>query len=382
MKKNSFPYRGYIEGYYGRVLTWHQRAELIAHCQHLGFDSYFYAPKSDPYHRQHWRTPYDTAWLDAFTAFCHTAHKSGISILAGIAPGLDFNYSEEYSGNTDYTHLKTKARQLLNAGADHLVIMFDDIDERGDEKEEKRGEESADTGNSNEGADHAKLTTRLALDLHHPPFFVPRLYADEIAGDHDAYARDLRAHLHPDCPLFICGKAIIAARVNRTTHVGRLGAQIPHSLIIWDNLYCQDYCPRRLFLCDYTGRDLSDPILLNGTGLVKTDQLLLSLMAGQDRKMLYTQFGIPEIFNSLHPFFDTPHVSTSPSPPPLNYNLDEVIAALDFMLWRWHSDLACEWYPFLFGLKQDILIASGKLPADRIAKTQTPPLFHYIKACS
>ncbi|MGB2492646.1 MAG: hypothetical protein ACPID7_06655, partial [Candidatus Puniceispirillum sp.] len=39
-----------------------------------------------------------------------------------------------------------------------------------------------------------------------------------------------------------------------------------------------------------------------------------------------------------------------------------------------------EWYPFLMGLKHDILMQNGALPALRIAKTQTPALSSHILA--
>ena len=50
------------------------------------------------------------------------------------------------------------------------------------------------------------------------------------------------------------------------------------------------------------------------------------------------------------------------------------LAALDILLWRWKSPLQREWYPYLMGLKQDILLANGELPLERIEKTQMAPL--------
>jgi hyaluronoglucosaminidase len=60
-----------------------------------------------------------------------------------------------------------------------------------------------------------------------------------------------------------------------------------------------------------------------------------------------------------------------PAPPPAD---KAAFDAIETLLWRWKTPLAREWYPFLFGLKHDLLIASGELPALRIAKTQTAPL--------
>jgi len=52
--------------------------------------------------------------------------------------------------------------------------------------------------------------------------------------------------------------------------------------------------------------------------------------------------------------------------------------AIETLLWRWKSPLAREWYPFLFGLKHDSLMASGDLPAERIAKTQSSALYQHL----
>ena len=38
------------------------------------------------------------------------------------------------------------------------------------------------------------------------------------------------------------------------------------------------------------------------------------------------------------------------------------------------NPLSREWYPFIFGLKHDLLMAGGDLPSLRIIKTQTAAL--------
>ena len=39
--------RGYIEGYYGKLLTWDERSRLLKQMQRLGMTGYLYAPKED-----------------------------------------------------------------------------------------------------------------------------------------------------------------------------------------------------------------------------------------------------------------------------------------------------------------------------------------------
>ena len=38
-------FTGYIEGYYGKLLAWHDRDRLLDGLEAVGMTSYFYAPK-------------------------------------------------------------------------------------------------------------------------------------------------------------------------------------------------------------------------------------------------------------------------------------------------------------------------------------------------
>ena len=58
--------------------------------------------------------------------------------------------------------------------------------------------------------------------------------------------------------------------------------------------------------------------------------------------------------------------------------IDREVAAIEALLWRWKTPLAREWYPFLFGLKHDLLLSTGNLPGLRIHKTQTAALAQHL----
>jgi len=364
--------RGYIEGFYGRLIGFDDRLRLLEQLGKTGCNSYLYAPKEDICHRLDWRKTYDDSWIDSFSAFC--AYSGDIDILAGIAPGLDYDLQ---SAGAEYAALRAKSEQLLAAGADALVLMFDDI--------------SDDIGifieaGLNEGAVHGTLVRRLQDDLGCDVHLVPRLYADEIGGDIHSYAEGLADTLPVQTDIFICGRHIVAEQVNLAKHAGKLAAQLnnshnPPNLVIWDNLYCNDYCPRRLFLCDYEGRDSADPLMVNGTGLVETDRLYIALMQGQDRQALFSSAGVPDCFWEIAEFFDRPAFTGNPVPAPVELagRTPALIEAVDEMLWRWKSPLAREWYPFLFGLKHDLQLASRLMASDRLAKTQTPILHDLLK---
>ncbi|MGB2234786.1 MAG: beta-N-acetylglucosaminidase domain-containing protein, partial [Candidatus Puniceispirillum sp.] len=263
---------GYIEGYYGHLLGWDDRLRLLDRLASLSMNAYLYAPKDDPCHRFHWRVDYDSEWRTDFAQFCRDAHARHISVIAGIAPGLDFDFADldkatsaqKNAKQNDLTILCNKAAQLRVDGADHIALLMDDI--------------AADFGQragayKSEGTAHAELANRLAAYLDCPIILVPRIYADELVTDADAqsasYLDDLASSLDPASAIMHCGSHIVAPVIERDDILARSHA-LGHRVIIWDNIYAQDYCPRRLFIGPYRGRDMADDIMLNPTGMIET----------------------------------------------------------------------------------------------------------------
>ena len=357
---------GYIEGYYGRLFDWPARHELVAVMASLGMNSYLYAPKDDAAHRFAWRTPYDAEWLSGFADFAAAAARQNIDVMAGIAPGLDFNFAElEKTRNGDFACLVKKAEQLSADGVSHIVLLMDDIaadfDDRAGPFE-------------SEGTAHAALANHLMQAVDRPVIVVPRIYADSLVDVADpnslSYLKDLTAKLAPDCPIVYCGNDIVAHRIG-----GDASGHIADSrMLIWDNFYANDYCPRRLFIGPWRRPAEASNILLNPTGLIETDKLLLEVMLiGDDvdkwRDLLEQH--LPPAFFTVAYYFDAPYgFAPKFAPPPV----EVALAAVDQLLWQWKSRLQREWYPVLMGLKQDLLIADQQMPDERIVKTQSAAL--------
>ena len=61
MKKNNNENNttGYIEGYYGKLLSWENRRLIVDSIQKNNMNTYFYAPKEDENHRLNWREKYN-----------------------------------------------------------------------------------------------------------------------------------------------------------------------------------------------------------------------------------------------------------------------------------------------------------------------------------
>ena len=84
---------GYIEGYYGKLLTWENRKKIIKSIKNNNMNTYLYAPKEDIKNRLRWRETYSKNWRNKFQDFTQYAKKNKTQVIAGIAPGLDFEYN-------------------------------------------------------------------------------------------------------------------------------------------------------------------------------------------------------------------------------------------------------------------------------------------------
>ena len=356
--------RGYVEGYYGRLPAWQDRTRIIDRLASLGMTTYLYAPKEDPFHRVDWRIPWPDDWLQGFKALCDHALDQRIDIIAGIAPGLDYRPRDDQQ---DFDHLCKKAKSLAKAGAAGITLMFDDIDPVSEDPDAVAAEM----------AFHGDIATRLASRLDIPVQFVPRIYADEISPHAAAAYRVLHGSLPADMAVFHCGSHIVAGADPLSDANTPAGSAFRQRLVLWDNFFCNDYCPRRLFLGPHAGRAKIDELMLNGTGMIETDLLLLDVMAAGDDQQAWraalAQNGVPDDIHHLVPWFGAPVMANET-------NLDQpevtqaTFDAIERLLWRWKTPLSREWYPFIFGLKHDLLMAGGDLPSLRIIKTQTAAL--------
>lgn len=360
----AFPVRGYIEGYYGRLLDWRDRHRLVDRLSETGMNAYCYAPKEDPFHRVEWRTPWPESWIDEFTAFCSHAKKRKINVIGGIAPGLDYNSEKE---EADFSCLLAKARSLTAAGATGIALMFDDIEATAEDVETMQAEM----------AFHADVAARLSEQIDVPTFFVPRIYADEISSLAAPAYETLSKALPHDMPVFHCGSHIVAGAEPLSPGTTSAPGTFRQRLILWDNFFCNDYCPRRLFIGPHEGRGSVSELMLNGTGMIETDLLLLDVMAaGEDRQAWQKALAdnaIPEEIHQIADWCRAPVLSDRPVTTKPTAS-DATFTAIETLLWRWKTPLSREWYPFIFGLKHDLLMAGGQLPPLRIVKTQTQAL--------
>ena len=117
-------------------------------------------------------------------------------------------------------------------------------------------------------------------------------------------------------------------------------------------------------------------IMINPTGLVLTDQLILQICgrcAKENRKTfswrkLIRESGIPDEFLVVAQHFYTPFNPIPRMTPDIERFY---LSALDILLWDWIEPLAQEWFTFFQGMRQDILSINGKSSIKRIKRIQS-----------
>ena len=393
------PLVGYLEGFYGRLLGWSEREALLDALERNAMGAWWHAPKEDPAHRTRWREPHGAAWRAGFARFCRSAAARHVSVIAGLAPGIDFDW-RDVDGGPDLDALVAKTRGYLDAGAAVPALLLDDLD---DDFAARAG------AGASEGATHARLANALGERLGRALVVVPRVYANELHAGAPDYLPDFSSTLDPAHAISLCGTDVVSRTVAPADCRRHLTGR-DRRIVVWDNLYANDYCPRRLFLGPWTGREGLADALVNPTGMSATDALLLDVV-GDERAhpgradaeraaalaRIRARHGVPEAFAAVAHHCDRPATNPEPGngsanaavgpdamavarhaagvgPAPDAAALARELEALDALQWRWKSALAREWYPHLAGLRHDLAIRAGSLAPLRVAKTQPAPL--------
>ncbi len=112
--------RGIIEGFYGTPWTWVERRAVGEALSDAGLDTYVYAPKGDPLHRERWREPYDDAFLDELSAL---GAPGGLRVGFAVSPGLSIDTDD--AGDRD--SLLAKVTQVTERGVTLVGLCLDDL---------------------------------------------------------------------------------------------------------------------------------------------------------------------------------------------------------------------------------------------------------------
>ncbi|MBB4909778.1 beta-N-acetylhexosaminidase family protein [Actinophytocola algeriensis] len=266
----AMAWRGSIEGFYGTPWTHRER---LAHLDFLGahrMNTYVYAPKDDPYHRDRWREAYPPDELARLAELVDRAGANHVRFVFTVSPGLSIRYSEP----ADLDALLAKFAAVRALGCADFCVALDDIDPTvwHDPRDE--------AAHGHLGAAHAWLVNRVREWAGVPVQFVPTEYHGLAATRYKKEVRDLLA---PDTAVWWTGHDVIPATI--TVEEARQARELfGHPILVWDNYPVNDYIAGRVPLGPYDGREngLSahvDGVLSNPANQVAMSTVALSAFA-------------------------------------------------------------------------------------------------------
>lgn len=323
---------GYIEGYYGRLLTWSDRFRILDVLKKNNLKTYFYCPKEDLNHRTEWRNEYPKEWLIHFGSFVSQANLLEIEIIFGISPGIDFKSDE------DLEILIKKITSISKEGVNNIAILFDDLYQ------------------DSSGEHHAKIVNDCINLCPKINFFtVPQEYASSLALPNiysSDYLISFKETLHPSVPIFWTGSNVVSQH-SFAEEIAEWNNLFQRPLIFWDNFYANDYCGPKVILESYKSMSLEaaknlNGLMINPTGLIEVDLICLDFFGNFINNIeisteeYFSKKNFPSKFIEVLNFFKF-EIS-------MNDHQND-LSNIESLLWSWHHPVKIEVYSYLHMLR-------------------------------
>ncbi len=120
----DIPFRGSVEGFYGRVWSNDARASQLRFYGRYKMNVYVYSPKDDPYHRAKWRELYPDEKQKEFKELLDVAHKNHVYFTWTIHLGGSVNKNNL---NAELETLRKKLESMYKIGFRAFGVLFDDF---------------------------------------------------------------------------------------------------------------------------------------------------------------------------------------------------------------------------------------------------------------
>lgn len=219
------PFRGVVEGYYGRPWGTEGRLSLLEFMGKYKMNCFIYGPKDDPYHHGRWREPYPEAEMHDFAKLLAVAKKHNIDFYWAIHLGGAFRKGNE----ADFDALFAKLESMYRGGFRAFAVFFDDF-------------------GGSDAEFHAEICNRVLTDFLAkkkdcaPLIMCPNRY---WGSGHD-YQKTLGTALDPAVHIMWTG-GWICSDIN-ARDVERVTEDFRRKPFIWWNWPVNDYCRTKLLL--------------------------------------------------------------------------------------------------------------------------------------
>ncbi|MFE7955828.1 beta-N-acetylglucosaminidase domain-containing protein [Streptomyces sp. NPDC057413] len=274
----SMPLRGTIEGFYGMPWTHAERLDQMDFYGDVKANTYVYAPKDDPYHRDKWREPYPQAKLTELGQLVDRARANHVRFTFAVSPGGSICYSAP----ADRAALKAKLQALYDLGTRAFSLPLDDISYT---KWNCAADQQAYGQPGREAA--AKAQVDLLNDIQRtfvathpgtqPLQTVPTEYGDLTDT---AYKQTMRATLDPAVVIMWTGTDVVPPTIGND-QADAASKLFGRKVFVWDNYPVNDYgnTRGRLLLAPYDKREAGLSAHLSGVVANPMNQPYASMVA-------------------------------------------------------------------------------------------------------
>ena len=318
---------GIVEGYYGGLYSFTDRRSLISSLSESQLNSYFYAPKEDPFLRSNFHLHQSESWRSEFKDFVQLASEKSIEIAVGLTP----------CSKQHIELIEEKIGYFNELGCNKIALLFDDLDQ-------------------------FKVDEQLqALNIARSAFpgvaflFCPTVYAKELISkdnQHTTYFQEFLNNCPSGIEILWTGEKVISTNLNFDSESALVG--FPSDRIaIWDNYFTVDSRPKRLSLTNFNHLDRSylktkTNYFVNLTGMERTDKLIIDIFgnllssSGTQFTNILQRHGVPDALIEMIDLFD-PEIKIK--------LLESDKEKLHKIIFSWFHPLKNEWYPYLHNLK-------------------------------
>ncbi|NIO07457.1 MAG: hypothetical protein GTO40_05425 [Deltaproteobacteria bacterium] len=262
----TFQRRGIVEGFFGPPWSMSHRTAMFEFGQTKGMNTYLYAPKDDPYHREHWEKPYPKPLWNELTHLIGAAKKYHVDFVYGFHPGkgLHFGKAEPVGWLLD------KAKDLYAEGVRIFAVLFDDIPSTLEFAEDRK--EFAGSLAKAEGLWLAKILNQqpAAWNSEVEWWICPSYYTEDplLPRTFGAFEPSFLETLGKNLPDSVCcfwtGPSVVSKSIS-LAHVKKIKKRLRHRLILWDNYPVNDLSMSdELHLSPLTNRDPRLPLEVYG----------------------------------------------------------------------------------------------------------------------
>ena len=254
LDRPAMRHRGTIEGFYGSPWTTAERLDQLAFYGRFKLNTYVYAPKDDPYHRDQWRDPYPPDRLADLSTLIDTAAANHVRFTFAVSPGVSVCYGDP----ADRAALVAKLDALYAQGVRSFSIALDDIDHTRWNCESDAAVYGAPSTGAAAWAQVDLLNAVQREFIASRPDARPlQMVPTEYRGTSDSeYRQVLRAGLDPAVEVMWTGPYVVPEAIT-VAHAQAAQATYGRPVFVWDNTPVNDF-PRtagRLILAPYARRE-------------------------------------------------------------------------------------------------------------------------------